>query len=59
MKNSIFFLFQGPNSDVRYKIDSVSPPNSGIFFYIAPESGSIHIAQPVEKDKANSRYTVS
>ena len=52
-------LLQGPNSDVRYSIQSVNPASGTNLFYIFPEDGRIMVSRPLTADKENSRYVVS
>jgi len=51
-------LFQGPNSEVRYSIQSVQPASGLTLFYVSPESGQIVVSQPLTADHQNTRYVV-
>ena len=55
----ISYCSQGPNSDVRYSIQSVNPPSGANLFYIFPEDGRIMVSRPLTADRENSRYVVS
>ena len=52
-------FLKGPNSDVRYNIQSVNPASGTNLFYIFPEDGRIMVSRPLTADKENSRYVVS
>lgn len=58
MTFSPFHSLQGPNSEVRYSIQSVNPPSGLNLFYIFPEDGRIMVSRPLTADRENSRYVV-
>ncbi|KAI0235644.1 Cadherin-99C [Lamellibrachia satsuma] len=50
---------KGPNSEVRYSIESVQPSSGLTLFYISPESGQIVVSQPLTSDRQHTRYVIS